>query len=181
MASTSFAASSTISRGKVAIVLFTAAVAIYGIYTAIEIISEEDSTSPPASQPTLHRSNAVHRRHRRPTAYRPRPGEAAGDGTGDSAADTSFFVEDAEDTDEEEAAANVEANTEANQSILSQGQQIGTTVELTLGGDSDDSFDSVPWAPPRTGQNMVQLLFSISEDSTRRSAYVHREIGRAHV
>lgn len=164
MATASSAASSTLSRAKVAIVLLTAAVATYGVYTAIQVLREEEETQPPAG--TLQRSNAVHHRRRRPTAYRPRPGEGTADTTGDSAADTSFF---AEDTDEEEAAA----NTEANASILPAGT---TSIEVTATLDSDDSFESAPWAAPaqRNGSNMVSLLFSISEDATRRNAYVHR-------
>lgn len=157
MASTSSAASSTLSRARVAIVIFTAAAAAYGIYTALEIYNEEEV--PPPS--TLHRSNAVHRR-RRPTAYRPRAGEVPAETTGDFAADASFFAEDTEDDEP----AITEGATGAQ-------PPIGVFLEPVV-SPSDDSYDSVPWAAPRNGQNMVSLLFSISEDATRRNSYVHR-------
>lgn len=45
--------------------------------------------------------------------------------------------------------------------------------------DDDQPFDEISWGPPqqqdgRTGQNVLQLLFRVSEDATIRNSYVHR-------
>lgn len=162
MSATSTAASSSLSRARIATFCIATGVAGLFLYNAIQYRREVDQTEPPST--TLHRSNAIHRR-RRPTAYRPRAGEASEEELLASQADITLFVSDDEDETEP---ANFDSNADEAQ------PQAPAEIVLEPVSPSNDSFDSVPWAAPRNGQNMVSLLFTISEDATRRNAYVHR-------
>jgi Ca2+-binding EF-hand superfamily protein len=94
--------------------------------------------------PGLHRSNAIHRRRRRNTQ----------DITGSLLTD--------EDGVEHDEDAEVVARQPTDEETVVDDQAF----------QDDYSWDHVP--PQRTGQNIVQLLFRVSEDATRRNAYVHR-------
>jgi Ca2+-binding EF-hand superfamily protein len=92
----------------------------------------------------LHRSNAIHRRSRR--------------NTHDSV--PSLFVEDAPVPDEDAE-------------IVARPLADGETVVDEQTFQDDYNWDNLP-QQQRTGQNIVQLLFRVSEEATRRNAYVHR-------
>lgn len=163
MSATSTVASATLSRARIATFCIATGVAGLFLYSAIQYRHEVDQTEQPPT--TLHRSNAVHRR-RRPTAYRPRAGEASEEEMLASQADITLFV----DNDDEDEAEPANVDGEADEP---QPQAAAETV-LEPVSSSDESIESVPWSAPRNGQNMVSLLFTISEDATRRNAYVHR-------
>ncbi|KAF4633747.1 hypothetical protein G7Y89_g4369 [Cudoniella acicularis] len=96
----------------------------------------------------LHRSNAVHRRRRRTTTTNAEP--------------SSLFVDDHTENDGE---AQLIART------LTDGE---TVVDDQTFDDDWGAFQNLPQSYQRNGQNIVQLLFRVSEDATRRNAYVHR-------
>ena len=106
------------------------------------------SSAPPDAHPTgLHRSNAVHRRRRRNTAT-----------AGDDA--TSLFVDSSENDEDAQVVARQLAD--------------GETVVDESAYQDDYSWNDPAPVYQRNGQNIVQLLFRVSEDATRRNAYVHR-------
>lgn len=94
----------------------------------------------------LHRSNAIHRRRRRTlTANEDEP----------------LLLQEPNENDEDTNAI-VRPLTD------------GDTVVDDQGFQDDYSWTDIPQSYQRTGQNIVQLLFRVSEDATRRNAYVHR-------
>ena len=103
-----------------------------------------DPTESAAPVTGLHRSNAVHRRSRRNT-HDDEP---------------SLFVEDTPVPDEDAE-------------IVARPLADGETVVDDQAFQEDYNWDSLP-QQQRTGQNIVQLLFRVSEEATRRNAYVHR-------
>ena len=103
------------------------------------------SSSPvEASSSSLHRSNAVHRRQRRNTATR-----------------DDLLVDESGENDEDAQ-------------IVARPLTDGETVVDESGFQDDYSWPDAPSTYQRSGQNIVQLLFRVSEDATRRNAYVHR-------
>ncbi|KFY33301.1 hypothetical protein V494_07714 [Pseudogymnoascus sp. VKM F-4513 (FW-928)] len=151
MSASSSAALTSLSRPRIAVVLVTVLASAYGIYylhrSSDDAESAVDLTLP--SGPGLHRTNAVRRRHRRPT---PRTGDGAEDNP-DSSQDES------DDTDNESGPVVLRP--------LTDGETIVEDFDF-------DQFLDPPWDRQRAGQHMVQLLFRISEDATKRNAYVHR-------
>lgn len=146
-ASPSAAASSTLTRSKAAILLFTSLAAAYLIY--YHQASFFSATDPSVAGPGLHRSNAVHR-----TRRRGRTNEAGGeDGLQETANDA------AEDGDTGDSIARPLGD--------------GETVVDEPWHDDWSNWGADPQSQ-RNGQNIVQLLFRVSEDATRRNAYVHR-------
>lgn len=95
----------------------------------------------------LHRSNAIHRRRRRNSA---------------SHDDTSLFLTDSSGDNDEDAR------------IVARPLTGGETVVDDQAFQDDYSWNEPPPTYQRSGQNIVQLLFRVSEDATRRNAYVHR-------
>lgn len=73
-----------------------------------------------------------------------------------------MFVEDAAVVPDEDA------------ELVSRPQADGETVVDDQAYEDDYSWDTLPQQQHRTGQNIVQLLFRVSEEATRRNAYVHR-------
>jgi Ca2+-binding EF-hand superfamily protein len=145
--SASSAASSSLSRARTPIIILTGLAAAFGIYYlhSSNILAAET----PVSSTNLHRSNAIHRRRRRSIAPRD-------DGT-------SLFVEEPAENDEDA------------QIVARQLEDGETVVDLDQAYQDDYSWEEHEQQPPRrTGQNIVQLLFRVSEDATRRNAYVHR-------
>ncbi|KFY31592.1 hypothetical protein V493_00980 [Pseudogymnoascus sp. VKM F-4281 (FW-2241)] len=151
MSASSSATLTTLSRPRIAVVLVTVLASVYGIYYLHSSSDGTETTTEPgaSSGGGLHRTNAIRRRHRRPT---PRTGDGAEDNP-DSSHDES------DETDDESDPVVLRPLTD------------GETVvdEATF-----DEFDDPPWNRQRAGQHMVQLLFRISEDATKRNAYVHR-------
>ncbi|KUJ18991.1 uncharacterized protein LY89DRAFT_643579 [Mollisia scopiformis] len=152
--SASSVASSTLTRSR-AIILTVATIATcvagYGLYRTLAY--DHERSSMPGSG--LHRSNAVHHRRRRRNTL-------------GNDAPTSIFVDDTiEDENDNDGERDIVAR------MLADGD---TVVD-------DQGQDDLPWVEipqafqepyQRNGQNIVQLLFRVSEDATRRNAYVHR-------
>lgn len=144
-ASSSAAASSSLVRFRPAILVLTTLAAAYGIYY---IHSTRDDLPRSSSGGSLHRSNAVYRRRRRERSTAVQEGGGASDESGDN--------------DEEDGMVRVP--------LLNDGD---TVVEDQVVQD-EFTWSDMPPPDQRTGQNIVQLLFRVSEDATRRNAYVHR-------
>lgn len=155
--STSFnTASTTLSRSRGAILALTSCAAAFGIFYyyktyAIDTQDTED-TQDSTGGSGLHRSNAVHRRRRTETSD-------------EAIAAQLRPIPPGEDED-----ANIVARP------LTDGDTVvndGTEHEYEYGptGRAPTADDE------RNGQNIVQLLFRVSEDATRRNAYVHRGCG----
>ncbi|KAL2061248.1 hypothetical protein VTL71DRAFT_7521 [Oculimacula yallundae] len=149
MSASSSTASSTLTRSRLAVFGFASvatAVTAYWFYRSL--IEEEDK----AQVSGLRRSNAVHRRRRRTTTNDISPDLRHG---GD------VFFDDAVGND-------------------GQGQVVprtltdGETVVDDQAFAEDYGWTNMPQSYQRNGQNIVQLLFRVSEDATRRNAYVHR-------
>lgn len=160
------AASSTLSRSTTAVLALTTLVAAYNIYHYGSLYYKYSSAVAAynrhqESEARLSRSNAVHRRRRRnPPRDADRANEAGNENSNDELPNPSF----------DETAENSEA-------------QLLPGITLTDGETvvDDQEFawmltpeDTQPQGPQRSGQNIVQLLFRVSEDATRRNAYVHR-------
>lgn len=151
MSASSNVASSTLTRSRtfiLTVATIATCLASYSLYRSYAYDYERSSL--PGSG--LHRSNAVHRRRRRNTT-----------GEGDNEA-TAIFIDDAI---ENEGEGNIVAT------VLTDGE----TVVDDQGLQDDSPWIEVPQSfqeHQRNGQNIVQLLFRVSEDATRRNAYVHR-------
>lgn len=149
MSASSSAASSTLSRPRGAVLVVAAIVCAYGSYYLWSTANEEAPfESNVSARNALHRSNAVHRRRTRSNAE---PADGAGlqaDGTNDS--------------QEQSAVAHVPMT-------LADGD---TVVDDAAETENWEWNQPLPYE--RNGQNIVQLLFRVSEDATRRNAYVHR-------
>lgn len=142
--SASSAASSTLSRSRATVLALTVLAAAAGSYYIYSSRFSQIETSPPTS---LHRSNAIHRRRRRNTATREDT--------------TSLFVDGSGESDEDAQ-------------IVARPLTDGDTVVDESAFQDDYSWNDAPPTYQRSGQNIVQLLFRVSEDATRRNAYVHR-------
>ncbi|CZR55796.1 uncharacterized protein PAC_05684 [Phialocephala subalpina] len=156
MSASSTVASSTLTRSRI-VILSVATIATclagYGLYRSIAY--EHERSSLPGTG--LHRSNAVHRRRRRPAS---------------AVEEFAALFGDDEDNENENENENHE-----DEHIVARTLTDGETVV-----DAQDLQDDLTWgelpqyqsAYQRNGQNIVQLLFRVSEDATRRNAYVHR-------
>lgn len=149
MSASSSAASSTLSRSRTAIAIFTALATVYGIYYINSNAYDPATSQLPEPSSGLRRSNAIHRRRRRTLR------------TGDATADTAESSQsESDDTDNDGEPIDLRPLADDE-----------TVVDSPPFSDDDDS---PPWARQRAGQHMVQLLFRISEDATKRNSYVHR-------
>ncbi|KAG9234014.1 hypothetical protein BJ875DRAFT_543276 [Amylocarpus encephaloides] len=106
--------------------------------------SDAEDETNPLSSAGLQRSNAVHRRRRRNQENENDP--------------PSVFVDDEPE------------NLEGRLVPLADGE----TIVDEHGFGEEHNVESLPPTYQRSGQNIVQLLFRVSEDATRRNAYVHR-------
>lgn len=148
--SASSAASSSLSRARAAVLVAAAIATAYATYQLISIYSfASDSETLPGAG--LHRSNAVYRRRRR--------------GTG--TAENPFRLDLDDDDQVENTIERLTGRT------LTDGE---TVVDDGL-FQEEYGWANMPSVQPRNGQNIVQLLFRVSEDATRRNAYVHRGCG----
>lgn len=138
------ASSSTLSRSRTTVLALTVLAAAYGSY----YIYSSSSTEISPLNTGLHRSNAIHRRRRRNTTTR--------DDT-----TSSLFVDDSGENDEDAQ-------------IVAIPRTDGETLVDESAFQDDYSWNDAPPTYQRSGQNIVQLLFRVSEDATRRNAYVHR-------
>jgi Ca2+-binding EF-hand superfamily protein len=142
--SASSTASSTLTRSKAAILVITGLAAAYLIYYNQSRFHDE-LLETTIGGPGLHRSNAISRRRRRTRTL---------DGPDDH--------RDHEPSSDQE---------EQNESIVGPLGDGETVID-------DGSYEEWDWSQQnptqRNGQNIVQLLFRVSEEATRRNAYVHR-------
>jgi hypothetical protein len=148
MSASSAAASSTLTRSKAAILIFTSLATAYLIYrNQARLFGGPEALAPASSGSGLRRRGAVRRRRTR-----------TNEGNGEELPRESF--NDApEDRDTRETVARP----------LGDGE---TVVDEPWHDDWSNWGNEPP--SQRNGQNIVQLLFRVSEDATRRNAYVHR-------
>ncbi|KAI9732750.1 MAG: hypothetical protein M1818_007484 [Claussenomyces sp. TS43310] len=150
MSASSSAASASVSRSRTAIVILTAVAAAYSVYylqSSTRSAAGDASVAPPVTG--LHRSNAIHRRNRR---VRTSDDEEARDG----------------------AQADDGGHAEAEEIPDITIQPLGDAETVVDETDQGQSSWQVANTRQRNGQNIVQLLFRVSEDATRRNAYIHR-------
>jgi Ca2+-binding EF-hand superfamily protein len=134
-------------------VLVVAAVACaYGTYYLYSNVTQEAENTLPGGG--LHRSNAIHRRRRRNTAN-------LEEGRGNPTADLPIFIDDV-------------AEDENGNTLVARTLTDGETVVDDQAFQEEYGWTQMPQSYQRNGQNIVQLLFRVSEDATRRNAYVHR-------
>lgn len=148
MSASSFAASSTLSRPRAAVLVLATLAAAYASYLYYSTDARDTETSHQQGA-GLHRSNAVYRRRRRNTG--PNANEDV----------SSVFVDDQVENDGE---GHIVARTLTD----------GETVVDDQAFQEEYGWANLPQSHQRNGQNIVQLLFRVSEDATRRNAYVHR-------
>jgi Ca2+-binding EF-hand superfamily protein len=147
MSASSSAASSSLSRPRGAILVVAALVCAYGSYYLWSTATEENEFISTSAAQTLHRSNAVHRRRRRTN-----PDNPVAEGQTDGA-----------DDGQDQPLVELVPHT------LTDGE---TVVDDAAATENWEWNQPLPYE--RNGQNIVQLLFRVSEDATRRNAYVHR-------
>ncbi|KAH7027687.1 uncharacterized protein B0I36DRAFT_351192 [Microdochium trichocladiopsis] len=147
--SSSSAAASTLTRPRVAIAIVSTLSAIaLGYYTYVQS-SATDSASPPTGS-GLHRSNAV-RRNRHSQHHEDDIEEPESPGSGRHAAATDENLD------------------------LGNQLAIRETIELADDQNNEEWYTDGAREPrQRSGENIVTLLFRVSEDNARRNAYVHR-------
>lgn len=150
MSASSSAASSTLTRSRLAVLGFASVATAFTAYWFYRSLVEGEEKGHGS---TLHRSNAVHRRRRR-AATTNDIAPALIDGSG-------IFVDDAAEDDGE---GHIVARTLTD----------GETVVDDQAFAEEYGWTNIPQTYQRNGQNIVQLLFRVSEDATRRNAYVHR-------
>ncbi|KAG0645486.1 Refractory to sigma P [Hyphodiscus hymeniophilus] len=148
--SASSVASSTLSRSRATVLTIAVLAAACGSYYAYISNYSHSESSPNTS---LHRSNAIHRRRRRNTTTR----EDA----------TSLFEDDSGENDDSSGLPNP-----PDILPLTDGETV--VDESTFQDDYSWNDAQTQQSYQRSGQNIVQLLFRVSEDATRRNAYVHR-------
>ncbi|KAK4195836.1 hypothetical protein QBC40DRAFT_15568 [Triangularia verruculosa] len=149
-------AASMLTRQRISVALFSlAATATLGFYCY-------RFYNPPYPEPNsrLHRSNAVRHRRRSITnnhVAQEQPGRAPSEASYTSA----------------ESHADENADVDRTVRPLADGETVADDAqELDDNWYDDDNNQYGPQA--RAGQNIVSLLFRVSEDNARRSAYVHR-------
>ena len=149
MSASSSAASSLLSRPRAAVLILATVAAACAGYYFFEVDYGDADDAEVQQGAGLHRSNAVYRRRRRNTGANPDDGSS------------STFVDDQVENDGE---GHIVARTLTD----------GETVVDDQGFQEEYGWGNLPQSYQRNGQNVVQLLFRVSEDATRRNAYVHR-------
>ncbi|KXJ91204.1 hypothetical protein Micbo1qcDRAFT_162824, partial [Microdochium bolleyi] len=147
--SSSSAAASNLTRPRVAIAVVSTLSAIaLGYYTYLQSSAAEPASLPPGSG--LQRSNAVRRN---------RHGQHREEDTESEVADGERLVATADE-------------------ILDQGDTTRNLRDADMLVDDQNNeewyTDGVREPRQRSGENIVTLLFRVSEDNARRNAYVHR-------
>ncbi|EPE27428.1 EF-hand [Glarea lozoyensis ATCC 20868] len=137
-------ASSTLTRSRATVLALTTITAVFGSYYIYRSVFAESQIDIVPGH-ELHRSNAIHRRRRR-------NGESPSDNR-----DSAHIDEEAENHEDGQIAPLAD----------------GATVVGDTGFEGEQEWDR-PEEAVRNGHNIVQLLFRVSEDATRRNAYIHR-------
>ncbi|KLU88523.1 EF hand domain-containing protein [Magnaporthiopsis poae ATCC 64411] len=167
----SSSSATTLARPRFALAIISAVAALtVGIY----LLHTAASASPAAGSGPggLHRSNAVRRRSRQRTSRRSRRGSTGSRASVSSAEHGDENRPDENHNQHDRRDANAEAGSLLGEPRGFQNQPDGETMAEDLGGEWWE--DSQPPNQPRSGQNIVSLLFRVSEDNARRNAYVHR-------
>jgi hypothetical protein len=144
MSASSSAASSTLSRPRAAVLVVVTLAAACASYYFYSSAAHEEETQQGGG---LHRSNAVYRRHRSRRNTGPNANEDGSD----------------EQVENDGEGHNIPRT-------LTDGE----TVVDDQAFQEEYGWTNLPQSYQRNGQNIVQLLFRVSEDATRRNAYVHR-------
>ncbi|CZT44481.1 uncharacterized protein RSE6_04653 [Rhynchosporium secalis] len=148
MSASSSAASSTLTRSRLAVFGFASvATAITAYWFYRSLVEEEEN----AQVSGLHRSNAVRRR---------RTGSVMNE-IGAEVADLGRVIND-------DGVVDMQSN------MVPLALNDGETVVDDQAFADEYGWTNMPQTYQRNGQNIVQLLFRVSEDATRRNAYVHR-------
>ena len=153
-------AASNLTRPRIAVAVFStvtaATLAYYYFYSGYFDPTRPESL-PPGSG--LHRRNAVRRSRREPGREESEESESHGD-------------ENANDNANENTNDNADENADVNPATVGLGFNENP---LNPGGIPTYGESYEPPEPrQRTGENIVTLLFRVSEDNARRNAYVHR-------
>jgi Zinc finger, ZZ type len=156
----STATASTLTRHRLSVAILSLATAASFGYFCYRIYN------PPLPEPApghrLRRSNAVrHRRRSLPDTLHDR---RTSDATSTTLDDDSHDDENIHDQDHENE--NLDINTVR---PLTDGETVAEEHAL-----EDDWYNDHQFAHQRAGQNIVSLLFRVSEDNARRNAYIHR-------
>ena len=144
MSASSSAASSTLSRPRAAVLVVVTLAAACASYYFYSSAAHEEETHQGGG---LHRSNAVYRRHRSRRNTGPNANEDGSDEQVENDGDGHNIPRTLTD---------------------------GETVVDDQAFQEEYGWTNLPQSYQRNGQNIVQLLFRVSEDATRRNAYVHR-------
>jgi Ca2+-binding EF-hand superfamily protein len=142
--SASSTASSTLTRSRATVLALTTITAVFSSYYIYRTIFAEPIIEILPGH-ELHRSNAVHRRRRR----------------------------NGEPTAGEQSSVLVDEEAENNEDGRLTPLADGATVIGDAGFEGEQEWER-PDESTRNGHNIVQLLFRVSEDATRRNAYTHR-------
>ncbi|EGS19255.1 putative calcium ion binding protein [Thermochaetoides thermophila DSM 1495] len=148
------AAAPTLTRQRVSVTVLSLAATATLVYFTYRIFNPERDPDR-----HLHRSNAVrHRRRSLPHTARARGHESQPSDTSDTSAESRALDE------------NVDHNTVR---PLNDGETVADEhgIEENWFDNEDNHFAH---QQQRAGQNIVSLLFRVSEDNARRNAYVHR-------
>ncbi|KAL8358055.1 hypothetical protein RB598_002718 [Gaeumannomyces tritici] len=167
----SSSSATTLARPRFALAIISAVAALtVGFY----FLRSAATASPAAATGPggLHRSNAVRRRSRQRTSRRSRRGSTASRASVSSAEHGDENRPDENHNQNDRRDANAESGSLLGENRGFQPQPDGETLAEDLGGEWWE--DSQPLNQPRSGQNIVSLLFRVSEDNARRNAYVHR-------
>ncbi|KAJ9151814.1 EF hand domain-containing protein [Pleurostoma richardsiae] len=143
----SSSSAAVLTRPRLAILTAAAAISV-GIYLLQESRTAHNSSSHGGG---LHRSNAIRRRHRSSV------GEAHHENRRESNASETTSVE-----------SHVDENIDVDR------PRTGADGETIVPDENDMGNEWWGENSQRAGQNIVSLLFRVSEDNARRNAYVHR-------
>ncbi|KAK2073847.1 hypothetical protein P8C59_008093 [Phyllachora maydis] len=158
----STSAPSTLTRPRVSIALISAVATATVGYLLYRVLCDP-LLSEPAGGQRLHRSNAVrHRRRALTDPHGQRDRERRDSTSSAGSPSTSHGDGDGDGGDE---------NNDATIRPLADGETVADEQVL------DNDWWNEPGSQPphqRAGQNIVSLLFRVSEDNARRNAYVHR-------
>jgi Ca2+-binding EF-hand superfamily protein len=158
MSASSNATSTSLSRPTTAIIAFTVVAAALGVYYISRLSWADGSRGSEATG--LHRSNAVRRSHRAPPAPAP-DGEADREQPSIEHLNPQFGRAELSDSSDEEEPGHEHA-------VRPLGDGETVVDEESIWDVDEQNYGR------RVGQNLVQLLFRISEDATKRNSYIHR-------
>ncbi|KAI0434922.1 hypothetical protein F5Y09DRAFT_294239 [Xylaria sp. FL1042] len=176
--SSSTVVASTLTRPRIAVALASTIAAVslgyyyYGRHSAEQASLDDTLGSSQGHGSRLHRRNAL-RRRRRPNQLQ--DDSSGSESHGDDHAESPAFSF-APPLDENAADRTaVSASASSSVPVPHPGPDPDPDPDRQQAEQSDEWYnDTPPPARQRTGENIVTLLFRVSEDNARRNAYVHR-------